>query len=53
MRFFLSLFSFLLALSSVAQKGHLSGKIVDEEYDVIDTPLPDEIVELHQNNNNL
>ena len=31
MRFFLSLFSFLLALSSVAQKGHLSGKIVDNK----------------------
>lgn len=31
MRFFLSLFSFFLALSSVAQKGHLSGKIVDNK----------------------
>ena len=29
MRFFLSLFSFFLVLSSFAQKGHLSGKIVD------------------------
>ena len=51
MRFFLSLFSFFLALSSVAQKGHLSGKIVDNKsnnpmsyvtvslHDIMDTSL--------------